>query len=252
MNSLFSLENEIALITGGGTGLGLGIARCFVNSGARVIIVGRRECVLEEACHELGHAASYRVHNITQREKTQELVKWIETEVGPISILVNNAGNHLKKAATETSSEEFQEVLDTHVLAAHDLSRSVLPKMIARRHGSILFIASMTCFIGQPLNIAYSASKSACMGMVRTLTAEVSHAGVRVNAIAPGWIDTPMLRQVIERDEPRRRRILERTPMCRMGSTADVGWAAVYLSSPAASFITGTVIPVDGGAIIGF
>jgi gluconate 5-dehydrogenase len=110
----------------------------------------------------------------------------------------------------------------------------------------------MTSFIGMPQVIAYAAAKSAYLGMVRTLAAEVSRDGVRVNAIAPGWIDTPMLHRALDNDPQRREKILSRTPMASFGTPDDIGWAAVYLCSPAARFITGAVLPVDGGASSGF
>jgi gluconate 5-dehydrogenase len=171
---------------------------------------------------------------------------------GPISILVNNAGIHVKKPAVETTPEDFQSVLTTHVCAAHALNRAVLPGMIERRHGSILHTASMASLIGIPLVIAYSAAKSAYLGMTRSLASEVSPHGVRVNAIAPGWIESPMLRKALSGDEKRSNKILSRTPMAKFGDPEDIGWAAVYLCSPAAKFVTGVVLPVDGGASIGF
>jgi len=124
--------------------------------------------------------------------------------------------------------------------------------MLERGHGSILMTASMASLFGIPLVFAYSAAKSAYVGMTRALAAEVSSQGVRVNAIAPGWIDSPMLRKALAGDEQRSGRILGRTPMGCFGDPSDIGWAAVYLCSPAAKFVTGVVLPVDGGASIGF
>jgi len=124
--------------------------------------------------------------------------------------------------------------------------------MMERGHGNILFTASMASLFGIPYVVAYSAAKSAYLGLVRTLATEVSSHGVRVNAIAPGWIETPLFGRTVAGDPERSRRILQRTPMGRFGDPEDVGWAAVYLSSPAARFITGTVLTVDGGVSIGF
>jgi NAD(P)-dependent dehydrogenase (short-subunit alcohol dehydrogenase family) len=124
--------------------------------------------------------------------------------------------------------------------------------MLRRRSGSILFIASMTSFFGIPEVMAYSAAKTAYLGMVRTLATEVSPLGVRVNAIAPGWMETEMVQKAMKGDPARRRRILARTPLGRFGQADDIGAAAVYLCSPAAKFVTGAVLPVDGGASIGF
>ncbi len=247
------LDGETALITGGATGLGFGMAQCFVAAGARVVLAGRRKAELQKATAALGEHASFVVHDVTDLKHADALVKSAEESLGsPLSILVNNAGIHLKKAATETTTEEFQAVLQTHVLAAHALSRAVLPGMLARSHGNILFIASMASLFGIPFVIAYSAAKSAHLGMVRTLSAEVSNHGVRVNAIAPGWIESDMMRASLKADPVRSQKILGRTPMARFGQAEDVGWAAVYLCSPAAKFVTGVVLPVDGGASIGF
>ena len=251
--SPFSLHGETALITGGGTGLGLGIATCMVAAGARVVLVGRRPAELAAAVAQLGDSAYAVAHDITQLDSAPNLIKNAETALGsPISILVNNAGIHIKKPIIETGAEDFQNVLSTHVCAAHALNRAVIPGMIARGHGSILHTSSMAALFGIPLVIAYSAAKSAITGMTRALAAELSPQGIRVNAIAPGWIDSPMLRKALAGDVPRREKILSRTPMARFGEPSDIGWAAVYLCSPAAQFVTGVVLPVDGGASIGF
>lgn len=253
LNNVFSLKGETALITGGGTGLGLGIATCLANASAKVVLVGRREAELSAAASGIGLSASYVSHDITQLDKAAELITAAEKAAGtPVSILVNNAGIHIKKPAVDTTPEEFQSLLTTHVCAAHALTRAALPGMIARKHGSILLTASMTSLMGMPLVIAYSAAKSAYVGMTRALAAEVSIEGVRVNAIAPGWIESPMLRKALAGDEKRSNKILSRTPMARFGDPEDIGWAAVYLCSPAAKFVTGVILPIDGGASMGF
>lgn len=249
----FRLDGEVALITGGATGLGFGMACSFVASGAKVVLVGRREEELRKAATALGPAASFVPHDVTKHAEAEQLVEAATRAAGaPPGILINNAGVHLKKSAVETTPEEFLTVLNTHVIGAHALTRAVLPGMLARRHGSVIFIASMASLFGIPKVIAYSAAKSAYVGMVRTLAAEVSGQGVRVNAIAPGWIDSDMMRKALDGDPARRDKILGRTPMNCFGDAADIGWAAVYLCSPAAKFVTGAVLPVDGGASIGF
>ena len=252
-NTPFRLDGEVAIITGSATGLGFGMARSFVASGSKVVIAGRREEELKKAVAALGASASYVRHDVTEHGKAGELVAAATRAAGaPPSILINNAGVHLKKSAVETSTEEFLNVLNTHVIGSHALTQAVLPGMVQRKHGSVIFIASMASLFGIPKVVAYSAAKSAYVGMVRTLASEVSADNVRVNAIAPGWIDSDMMRQALAGDPARRDKILGRTPMGKFGAADDIGWAAVYLCSPAAKFVTGVVLPVDGGVSIGF
>jgi gluconate 5-dehydrogenase len=248
----FSLRGETALISGGGTGIGLAMARAMHAAGARVVLVGRREAELAGAVRGLGAGAASVVHDITRLDEAGALVERVTREHGPVTCLVNNAGIHLKKAAVDTTPEEFERVLRTHVFGAHALTRAVAPGMIERRHGNILFTASMASLFGIPLVIAYTAAKAAYVGMVKGYATEFSPHGVRVNAIAPGWIETEMSRKALDGDPARKAKILGRTPMARLGSPEDIGWAAVYLASPAANFITGTILPVDGGVSIGF
>lgn len=249
---VFSLQDQHALITGGGTGIGFAVARCMHAAGARVTLVGRREAELAAAVGSLGERVRYEVHDITKVDKAGDLIERAAREFGPVSCLVNNAGTHLKKSVIETMPEEFQTVMATHILGAHALTRAVLPGMIERKQGSVQFMASMASLFGIPMVVAYSAAKSAMIGMIRTMATELSPHGVRVNAIAPGWIDTAMSRKAFEGDPTRKSKILSRTPMAKLGDPADVGWAAVYLASPAAKFVTGAVLPIDGGVSMGF
>jgi NAD(P)-dependent dehydrogenase (short-subunit alcohol dehydrogenase family) len=248
----FSLEGETALITGGGTGLGFGIASALVACGARVVLTGRRERVLADAVNALGPQAAYEVHDINQLATADSLIERVSSSAGPVSILVNNAGIHLKKPFLDTSDQELLNVLQTHLLGAYALSRAAARPMVARGHGVLIFLASMASLLGIPNVVAYTVAKSAYVGLVRSLSSELSPHGVRVNAIAPGWIETPMLHQALDNDPARKARILERTPMARFGSPEDIGWAAAYLCSRAGRFVTGVVLPVDGGASIGF
>lgn len=252
MEKAFSLKGQIALITGGGSGLGLGIATCFVKAGARVVLVGRRADALQESAATLGDAATFQAHDITQLEQAEDLIQRVNKQAGPISILVNNAGIHLKKTAVDTTPAEFDSVLQTHVVAAFALTRAVLPGMIKRQQGNVLFTASMASLFGIPSVVAYAAAKSAYLGMVRSLATEVSPHGVRVNAVAPGWIDSKLMQTALKGDPERSRKILSRTPMNSFGTSEDVGWAATYLCSSAAKFVTGVILPVDGGMSIGF
>jgi NAD(P)-dependent dehydrogenase (short-subunit alcohol dehydrogenase family) len=251
-DSPFDLTGQTALITGGGTGLGFGMAKCFVASGAKVVLVGRRNEELNQSCAALGGNAFALPGDVTKLETAPALVDAAEKLAGPISILVNNAGVHLKKPAVETSDAEFASVMQTHVFGAFALTREAGRRMVARKCGGVLFTASMASFLGIPLIVAYSTAKSAYLGLVRSLASEWGPAGVRVNAIAPGWIASEMLDQALSGDPARKAKILGRTPMNQFGEPEDVGWAAVYLCSQAAKFVTGVVLPVDGGAVMGF
>jgi len=248
----FSLRNQVVLITGGGTGIGLAMGRALHSAGARVVLVGRREAELAAAVKSLGEGASHLVYDATRFETAPALIERVTREVGPIDCLVNNAGINLKKPAAETTEAEFLSVLNTNIVGAHALTRAVAPGMIARKHGHILFTGSMASLFGIPLVIAYTAAKSAMVGMVKGYATEFSPHGVRVNCIAPGWIETEMSRKAFDGDSARKNKVLGRTPMGRLGEPADIGWAAVYLSSPAAKFVTGVILPVDGGVSIGF
>ncbi len=252
LEKAFSLRGKIALVTGGGTGLGFAMSEAFLAAGARVAITGRRLDVLSEAVAALGPAASAFEHDVTDEASTAMMLERVERSVGTPNILVNNAGMHLKRPICETSITDFREVLATHVEGAFSVTRAVVPGMRRQGGGCVLFIASMTSLIGMPNVVAYSAAKSAFIGMVRALASELGSENIRVNAIVPGWIDTPMLRSALDGDPSREAKILARTPQGRFGDPSDVGWSAVYLSSPAAAFLNGVILPVDGGASIGF
>ncbi|HEY1848316.1 MAG TPA: SDR family oxidoreductase [Opitutaceae bacterium] len=249
---VFSLENEVALITGGGTGIGLAIARAMASAGAKVVLVGRREAELASAAKAIGPLACYLVHDVTRLSEATALAEKAESLAGAVSCLVNNAGNHVKKPALDTTPEDFDRVIQTHVYAAHALTRAFVPGMVSRKHGSVLFTASMASLFGIPQLIAYTAAKAAYVGMVKAYSVEFSPHGVRVNAIAPGWIETDMSSKALAGDPVRRDKILGRTPMGKLGKPADIGWAAVYLASEAAKFVTGVTLPVDGGISVGF
>ncbi len=189
---------------------------------------------------------------MTQHAQAPALLKDISATEGTVTILVNNAGVHLKKPAEDITVEEFSKVMDVHLLGAHALSRAAYPGMQQAGRGSIVYIASMASLIGLPQTLAYTAAKAGMVGMVRTLASEWSAHGIRVNAIAPGWIETAMMRKAVDNDPERKAKILGRTPMNCFGQPEDIGWAAAFLCSPAAKFITGTCLTVDGGASIGF
>ena len=250
--NLFSLVGQLALVTGGGTGIGFEIARCLAHAGATVVITGRREGVLRDAKTELGDAVHYLVNDVADLGALDGLVAEIEALHGPLDILVNNAGINLKKPALDVTDEEFARILHTNLHSVFALTRACARRMVARRKGVILMISSMAAYYGIDRVVAYAASKSAVEGMVKVLASEFSKDNVRVNAIAPGFIETEMSRTAMNNDPERRDRALQRTPMGKFGQPTDIGNAAVFLASDAAGYITGASLPVDGGNSIGF
>lgn len=252
MQSLYSLQDKRALITGGGSGLGFSMARAFAEAGAKVVITGRREHVLQEAVEKLGDQADYMVNDVTRLNTLTELVDAIESGHGSIDILVNNSGINMKKPLSEVTDEEFQHIIQTNLSGAFALTREVSRRMIIRKKGVILMITSMAALYGIPDVNAYTASKTAILGLVRSLAVDLSPYGIRVNAIAPGFIDTPMLRKAFKADPEREKRVLQRTPMKQLGTPEDIAASALFLASDAARFITGVNLPVDGGNAIGF
>jgi NAD(P)-dependent dehydrogenase (short-subunit alcohol dehydrogenase family) len=241
---VFSLAGQLALITGGGTGIGLAIAQCMAAAGATA--------VLREAAAAIGESVKYMVNDVTDLAAIDAFMAEVEATHGPLDILVNNAGINLKKPALEVTDEDFEHILHTNLHSVFALTRACARRMMARRKGVILMISSMAAYYGIDRVVAYAASKSAVEGMVRVLASEFSGHGVRVNAIAPGFIETAMSRTAMNSDPDRRDRAMRRTPMGKFGQPEDIGYAAVFLSSDAARYITGASLPVDGGNSIGF
>lgn len=251
-HAAYSLAGRTALVTGGGSGIGLAIAKCLSVAGARVVIAGRRRAVLEAACDEIGPGVTAQVLDLADVGSVTAAAQRLVVQTGPIDILVNNAGNTLKKPFEDSDIADFDAVFDVHVRGALDLTRVVLRDQLAAGKGSILFTSSMTAYIGQPNVLGYTVAKTALGGVIRGLSAEVAGRGVRVNGVAPGWIDTDLYRKATAGDLPRQQKILGRIPMNRLGLPEDIGWACAYLASDAARYVTGQVLLVDGGAATGF
>lgn len=252
LESAFGLAGKHALVTGGGTGLGFAIAAAMTSAGARVTLSGRRKETLEKAAARLGEGADFMRLDLSRVPDIADFAERLESERGPVDILVNSAGNTVKKPFERQTGDDFDHVFDVHVRGALELTRAIIPGQAGRGSGSVLFIASMTSFIGQPYVIGYTAAKSALTGIVRGLSAEYAAANVRVNGIAPGWIDTEIFRKATSGDPERLKKITTRIQMGRVGRPGDIGWAAVYLASAAAGYVTGQTLVVDGGALVGF
>jgi NAD(P)-dependent dehydrogenase (short-subunit alcohol dehydrogenase family) len=246
------LKGKVVLVTGGGSGLGYAIARAFAANRAHVVIVGRNEERLSRASRQLGGNVEAIAFDLSAIDRVPELVAGITRSIGAIDILVNNAGINLKKDALHVSDEEYQTVVHTNQTAVFALTREVMKSMAVRRMGNIIMISSMASRYGIPKVIGYTASKSAVEGMTRALAVECAQYGIRVNCIAPGFIKTDMSSRALDTDPERKRRVLTRTPMGRLGEPSDVAHAALFLASVQSNFITGVVLPVDGGNSIGF
>ena len=253
MRNWYDLTGQVAVVTGGASGLGLAITRCLVSAGAKVCVIGSRpEEVAMEALGEFGDRCAYYRFNITDTDHIPALVERITADHSRIDILVNNAGNHCKKYIWDMTVEDYKSVLDVHLVGAFALTKAVVPQMKAQGRGRIIFQASMTSYIGQPMVAGYSTAKAGILGLIHTLTAELAEFGITVNAIAPGWIDTPMFHKATDTDPQRLGKIMGRIPAKSVGDPMDVGMCAAFLCSDAARYISGSCIPVDGGALIGF
>ncbi len=244
---------KIALVTGGGSGIGLAITEKLVQNNIRTIIVGRNARKLADTKQQLGSLCETFVYDLSNHAGIPALVDELFKLHGHIDILVNNAGIHLKKEFTEVTDEEFQRILSTNVTSVFALSREIVKQMLAHDlKGCIINISSMAAQYGIPKVIAYTASKSAVEGMTKAMAVELSPKGIRVNCIAPGFITTNMSSSALDSDPERKQKVMSRTPMGYLGKPADIGEAALFLASDASAYITGVVLPVDGGNSIGF
>lgn len=253
MNENSTAERKTAIVTGGASGLGYAIAEKFVNNNIHTIIIGRNEQKLKEAREKLGELCSYISFDLSNLSQIPALIRQISNDYGKIDILINNAGINMKKPFTEVTDEEFQNILLTNVNAVFALSRETVKVMQTQETGgSIVNISSMASQYGIPKVIAYTASKSAIEGMTRAMAVDLSPLGIRVNCVAPGFIATDMSAKALDNDPERKNKVLSRTPMGKLGTPADVAEAVYFYSTEGAKYVTGTVLPVDGGNSIGF
>jgi NAD(P)-dependent dehydrogenase (short-subunit alcohol dehydrogenase family) len=247
-----NVTKQVAIVTGGGSGIGLAIAEKFVREGIETVIVGRNEQKLKDAVDMLGSGCTYRIADLGNLDSIPALVQDIVDSYGAIHILVNNAGVNQKKPFEEVTDVEFAAVLHTNLMAVFAISREVVKHMLQQGEGRIINISSMASQYGLPKVIAYTASKSAVEGMTRAMACELSPKGIRVNCIAPGFIETAMSSKALNDDPERRDKVFGRTPMGRLGRPADIANAAWYLATDLSAYVTGTVLVVDGGNSIGF
>jgi NAD(P)-dependent dehydrogenase (short-subunit alcohol dehydrogenase family) len=214
--------------------------------------VGRLTVVLAGPAAGIGSGVHFISGDVADLPSLPQLVEDVENRFGPVDVLVNNAGINMKKIALEVSDEEFNRIIQTNLNGVFALCRECGKRMRARGGGSIINITSMAAIYGLPLVAGYAASKTAVLGLTRTLASDLAQFNIRVNAIAPGFIESEMTKKALDADPPRKQRAIGRTPMGKMGLPEDIGYAAVYLASDAAKFVTGVNLPVDGGNSIGF
>jgi 2-dehydro-3-deoxy-D-gluconate 5-dehydrogenase len=253
----FRLDGKVALVTGASRGLGRAMALGLAGAGADVALVGRERGMLEPVAREierdLGRQALPVPLDVADLEAIPAAVDAVVARFGRIDILVNNAGTNIRRATLDYSPEEWDTVLDTNLKGSFFLTQQVGRQMIAAGGGKILNISSMTAFLGVPTVPAYTASKAALQQLTRMLAVEWAEHNIQVNAIAPGWISTDLTAPLKSHPElePRYRWVISRTPMGRFGEPHELVGAAVFLCSPAADFITGQILAVDGGILAG-
>lgn len=245
-------KQKIAIVTGGGSGIGLAIATKFAAEGMLVYITGRNLEKLQNAQSTIGENCRAVQLDMEALGDIPAFVQKIAEQHGRIDVLVNNAGINMKRPFVEVTDEDFQKVITTNMTAVFVMSREVAKVMLTQESGSIIHISSMAAQYGLPKVIAYSASKTALEGMARAMASELSPHGIRVNCIAPGFIVTAMTDKALNSDPDRKNRALSRTPMGKMGQPEDIANAAWFLASDASTFVTGEVIKVDGGNSVGF
>jgi NAD(P)-dependent dehydrogenase (short-subunit alcohol dehydrogenase family) len=243
---------KIAIVTGGASGIGLAITAEFVRSGIYTIIIGRDQAKLDAAKEQFAENCETVSFDLSDCEQIPALIDSLVEKHGQIDVLVNNAGINMKKEFLDVTEDDFLKVFRTNVLSVFAISKAVVKGMKERGSGSIINISSMAAQYGIPKVIGYTASKSAIDGMTRAMAVELSPAGIRVNAIAPGFIATDMSAKALNTDPERKHKALSRTPIGYFGEPGDIGAAAAFLASDAAKYITGVVLPVDGGNSIGF
>lgn len=253
----FRLDGRKAVITGASRGLGRAFAEALAGAGAELALVGRVPDTLEEVAAGIrtatGRESLCVPLDIADLEAIPGAVERIAAELGTIDILVNNAGVNVRKESLDFTPADWDHVLDANLKGTFFLTQAVGRRMVAQGRGKILNVGSMTAYLGVPTVPAYTASKAALQQLTRMLAVEWADYNIQVNGIAPGWIHTDLTAPLMEVPEfrPRYEWVISRTPAGRFGRPEELAGACVFLCSPAADFITGQVIAVDGGILAG-
>ncbi len=251
------MRGMAAIVTGSTRGIGLGIAQVFAQEGAMITVVSRGERGVEtaEELVKLGAADAFFVcTDVKDSRQIQNMIAETVARFGRLDVLVNNAGYHISKNAEDTSEEEWEFIISTNLRSTFLCSKYAIPHL-RRTKGSIINISSMVGLVGQANAVAYSATKGGQIAMTKSMAIDLAPDGVRVNAICPGWITTPLVDDWFgqQPDETAAREyIYGAHPMGRIGTIEECGRAALFLATSDASFTTGIALPVDGGVTLGY
>ncbi len=248
--SPFDLSGRVAIVTGGNGGLGLGMARGLAQAGATIAVAARDQTKGQKAATELtvaGVRCRFYPLQASSKASCTQMVEDVVGDFGRCDILINNAGTTRRKRPEQISEDDWREVLDVNLSGAMFCAQAAYPHMKAAGHGKIVNIGSMYSLFGAPLVAPYAASKGGLVALTRSLAAAWAADNIQVNAILPGWINTDLTRSAREQIEGLHDSVMARTPAGRWGEPDDLAGAAVFLCSSAADFITGAVLPVDGG-----
>jgi gluconate 5-dehydrogenase len=252
MSELFSLKGRLALITGSGQGIGFALARGLAQHGAKVVLNGRSTEKIDKAVATLrgeGFAAEASVFDVVDPAAVEAGIARIEKDIGPIDIVINNAGVQFRKPLEEFPDDKWQLLLQTNVTGVFNVGKAVARRMIPRRRGKIINIASVMSELARPTIAPYTATKGAVRNLTRGMCADWAKHGLQVNAIAPGFFRTELNKALTE--DPEFTGWLEkRTPTGRWGEVEELVGAAVFLASDASSFVNGHTLYVDGGMTV--
>ena len=242
------LKDQVAIVTGGTAGIGKAIALEFSKHGAKVAIFGTNEERGSQVVNEIGseRAAFYKV-DVAQTKAVEEVIKQVQEKLGPVDILVNNAGITRDQLMLKMTEEEWDQVMEVNVKSCFNTCKALMRQMLKSRKGSIINIGSVVGLTGNAGQANYAASKAAICGFTKALAKELATRNIRVNCIAPGYIETQMTGVLNEQTQ---QSILSSIPVGKMGKPEDVANAAVFLASPMAAYITGQTLNVDGGMVM--